>query len=72
MQEQKGTTELEAAWGKAWSCSGSPPGIYIGSFCRGGRRFYFYRQGQDYFYETDYDREMRTIQRERRLNERRK
>jgi hypothetical protein len=69
MQEQKGaTTELEEAWGKAWSCSGSPPGIYIGSFCKGGRRYYFYKQGQEYFYETDFDREMRAEQRERRRN----
>lgn len=69
MQEQKGASnELEEAWGKAWSCSGRPPGIYIGNVCKGKRRYYFYKQGQEYFYETDYDREIRLEQRERRRN----
>ena len=70
---QKGVSnELEEAWGKAWSCSGRPPGVYIGNMTKGATRFYFYKQGQDYYYETDFDREMRIIQRERRANERRK
>lgn len=68
MKQQEGaSTELELAWGIAWSCSGSPPGDYIGNVCKGGRRYYFYRQGKEYYYENDYDREMR--KRERRVYE---
>lgn len=70
MQEQKGAaeTELEEAWGKAWSCSDKPPGIYIGSMMKGDKTFFFYKSGQEYFYETNYDRRVRKEQRERKLN----
>lgn len=70
MQEQKGATkaELEKAWGKAWSRSDKPPGIYIGSIMKGDKTYYFYKTDQEYFYETNYDRKIRKEQRERRLN----
>ena len=60
--------ELQEAWGNAWSFDGRPPGKYIGSVKRGTRTFYFYKHGNDYYYESDYDREMREQQRERRRN----
>lgn len=70
MQEQKGAAEaeLEEAWGKAWSCSEKPPGIYIGSIMKGDKTYFFYKAGQEYFYETNYDRKIRKEQRERRIN----
>jgi len=68
MQEQKGATEteLEEAWGKAWSCSDKPPGKYIGPLTQGKKIYHFYKQGQEYFYETDFDRETRVKEKEKR------
>lgn len=70
MQEQKGAagTELEEAWGKAWSCSEKPPGQYVGSIMKGDKTYFFYKQDQEYFYETNYDRKIKKEQRERRIN----
>ncbi|HCD43831.1 MAG TPA: hypothetical protein DEQ64_08880 [Lachnoclostridium sp.] len=66
------TPELTEAWGNAWSYDGRPPGKYIGSVKQGTRTFYFYKHGNDYYYENDYDREMREQQRERRRNRERR
>ncbi len=70
MQEQKGAagTELEEAWGKAWSCSERPPGVYIGSITKGDRTYFFYKTEQEYYYETNYDRKIKKERRERRIN----
>ncbi len=34
-------------------------GVYIGEKIIRGQGFYFYKDGEKYFYETDFDREMR-------------
>ena len=69
MQEQEEVSkQLQEAWGKAWSCSGKPPGVYIGTVCKGGKNYYIYKQGQEYAYETDFDREMREKERERKCS----
>lgn len=56
---EKLSPELEKAWGQAWSYDGHPPGKYIGSIKQGSRTFYFYKHGNDYYYENDYDIDMR-------------
>lgn len=64
------TPELEEAWGKAWSFDGRPPGKYIGSVKQGSRTFYFYKHGNDYYYENDYDLEMRHQRKLKKISER--
>ena len=60
MQAPEGLTpELKEAWGNAWSYDGRPPGEYIGAVKKGNRTFYYYKHGQNYYYENDYDLEMR-------------
>ena len=60
MPEPEGLTpELQEALGKAWSYDGRPPGKYIGSVKRGTRTIYIYKHGNDYYYENDFDIEMR-------------
>lgn len=65
------TTELEEALGNAWSYDGKPPGKYIGSVVQGGRKYYFYKDGKEYYYENEFDLEMRHKKklRRRRKNE---
>lgn len=69
--QEKLKPELEEALGIAWSCSERPPGKYIGSITKGSRTFYFYKNGLEYFYETDFDREMKQKEKERRWNRKR-
>ena len=33
---------------------------------KGDKTYFFYKQGQEYFYETDFDRKMREKERERK------
>lgn len=65
--------ELKEARKEAWSWPGPdhPPGDYIGSVSSAiaGRTFFFYRNGQDYYYETDYDM---SIRHEQKLKRRRR
>jgi len=57
---------------EARSFPNEPPGMYIGSENRNGRMYHYYKNGLEYFYETDYDREMRAQQRERKWNRERR
>lgn len=59
--------ELEKAIGKAVTFSGvKPPGIYIG--CRKTERttFYYYKDDSTYWLETEYSREMRAKEEEKK------
>ena len=52
--------ELQKAMGEAVTFSGSkPPGEYIG--CKKTERtiFYYYKDGNAYWFETEYDRKLR-------------
>lgn len=51
--------EAQVAWENARSiCPGEEPkGIYLGCIQKEGTNYHFYRDGTDYYYETDYDRE---------------
>lgn len=44
---------------EAWSFPDDPPGEYIGSENQNGRLYHYYKKGLEYFYETDFDREMK-------------
>ncbi|WP_143318898.1 hypothetical protein [Clostridium sp. HBUAS56010] len=68
LEQTQRTPELMEALGNAWSCSDRPPGKYIGSMVRGGKNYYYYKNGLEYYYETDFDREMRQKAKERRWN----
>lgn len=65
MPAPEGTTpELQMAWDNAWSPQkeGTPPGTYIGAVKTEHQTYYFYKDGQKYWYENDYSREMRAKQ----------
>lgn len=62
------TEELKMAWENAWSAQtdGTPHGTYIGAVKTEHTTFYFYKDGTNYWYENDYDREMRAKQEAKR------
>ena len=51
---------------EVWSFSGRPSGVYIGSENINGKMFHYYQKGNEYFYDSDYSREMREKEREKR------
>ena len=51
---------------EAWSFCGDPPGVYIGSAMKNGKMFHYYKKGFNYFFENDFDIEMREKEKERR------
>lgn len=65
---------LETARSNAWSSSEAPRGRLIGQETSGSKTYYFYQEetedGPVYWYETDYDREMRKKEREQRFRKR--
>lgn len=61
-------SELSEALGKAWSTHGEPPGKYIGTVQTNGKNYHFYKDGPNYYYETDFSREMRKKEKERKRN----
>lgn len=64
--------ELQNAWDNAWSArgEGTPPGVYIGSVTTEYTTYYFYKEGLNYWYENNYDREMRAKQKAKKKRER--
>lgn len=66
---QELTPELREAQGKAWSTPGPPPGKYIGTIIKGNMAYHYYKDGRNYYYENDFDIEMRKKVRERRRRE---
>lgn len=66
MMSEHEKSELIKGFGQAWSFSGDPPGRYIGTVTQAGRNFYIYKNGQEYFYDTDFDREMRESEKKKR------
>lgn len=51
---------------EVWSFPGDPPGEYIGSENKNGKMYHYYKKGSDYFFENDFDREMRKKEKERK------
>nr|DAE09226.1 MAG TPA: hypothetical protein [Siphoviridae sp. ctkJH11] len=65
-------SELETAWKEARSMyDGADRGKYIGEERVRGTTYYFYYNGKEYLYETDYDRKQEE-KRRKRDEERRK
>lgn len=69
MTEQAGLTpELKLAINNAWSVSPDhvPPGIFIGAVKTEHTTFFYYQDGENYYYESDFDRQMRAKQKEKK------
>lgn len=49
--------ELEEAWEKARSLpkKEARKGAFIGCLDKNGEKYYFYRDGKEYYYETEFD-----------------
>lgn len=59
---------LQIAWENAWSFppGQKPPGEYIGKIQTGRGTYYFYQDGEKYWYENEYDRQQAEKEAERR------
>jgi hypothetical protein len=69
MTEPAGLTpELRLAWNNAWSVSPdqTPSGVFIGAVKTENTTFYYYKDGENYYYENDFDRQMRVKQKEKK------
>lgn len=66
------TQDLQFAWENAWTSKGdgTPPGVFIGAVKTAHTTFYFYKEGANYWYENDYDREVRAKREVKRKRER--
>lgn len=62
------TEELQVARMKAWSVpgAGKPPGDYLGCINQDGHLTYYYKDGERYWFENEFDRAMREEERRRR------
>ncbi len=57
--------ELEVAYRNARSFpDGERRGVFLGEKIIRGQGFYFYKDGEKYFYETEFDRKMRKLEKE--------
>lgn len=61
-------TYLQIAWENAWSfpLGQKPPGEYIGKIQTSHGTYYFYQEGEKYWYENEYDRQQVEREAERR------
>lgn len=69
MPAPEGTlVHLQIAWENAWSVAPGqkPPGEYIGKVKTEHEIFYFYQDGEKYWYENEYDRKRAEKEVERR------
>lgn len=64
------TDVLNEAWNSARSVRPGelPPGIYVGSIDKEGNTYHFYHDPdkEEYYYETDYDRQQEKAAKERK------
>ena len=51
--------DMERIMNIARSLPDGPRGKYIGAVAKGRTTYFFYKDGKEYFYETDYDRRRR-------------
>ena len=72
MTDAERERELDQAHGNAWSYPGAaaPAGTSIGSRRVGNTTFYYYKDGARYWFEDDFDREMRQKLNEKKRRER--
>ena len=73
MTDAERERELDQAHGNAWSFfngAAAPSGTYIGSRRVGNTTFYYYKDGSRYWFEDDFDREMRQKLNEKKRRER--
>lgn len=72
MTDAEREKELEMAHNNAWSYPGAaaPAGTYLGSRRVGNKIFYYYKDGARYWFEDDFDREMRVKLNEKKRRER--
>lgn len=71
IEEKIRDEKLMEARGKAWSYPGAkqPKGEYLGAVQCGNITNYYYKDGDRYWFESDFEREMREKERLRRRRE---